>query len=851
MTIKETRIILLLLVAASAAAQTTTVTGTITDPAGDLLSGSCSIQAVGPFSAATGWRVTGVPMVVPFSGGSFSAALAPTDSATPSGQYYRVTCSVPNQTVSGRAVGQYSWGPRYWLVPTNTTALDIGTVEITSTPPSPSWKVLWPQMDQGGATLGQVPQWNGSSWMPSTLNITGGTGAVTSVFGRTGAVVAQSGDYTTTQVPEGTNQYFTNARALSALSGLYESPLTFSAPLSRAGNTITCPLCGGGGTLNGDVTGASTANTVVALQGRAVAATAPADAQYLGWSAAASKWQPITLPPATVLSVFGRTGAVNAQAGDYTFSQISGAAAWGQLPTGVANTTNNLTDMTDRGAALQNLYFQANGTGAVNRGARDKLRDFVHVKDFGALGDGATDDSAAFTAALASGAKEVRADGGNYVLASVVTIPKGEALYFGAGTHTVAGILLSDSTTAPTGVGKLYCAGSGLTTIRLANGSNRDLVSQVNFSSLTGANSPYGLFRSEISGCTFDANKSGQAAVSYGIRLYGHGLYLHDVTVQNAYSDGIYTEWGIDSTYASPNTDLEGYFTEIRSMFNGSNGWTFRGPHDSTFTNVVLYKNGGWGLRVETSAAYNGNGHISNLNTYLNSNGGIYSNSSFDGTQVEATSSVGWGMLIDTGSGTHNLHASQFAGPIALEIRAPAQFISGNVVNSTAAAIKLNGGSCNCTATMVNNTGYQIDYTSAVGASIFFVESPNAIPGTMFHNTPSQADFIFLAFGGSGATNRYVALPFGTVHVAGWSPQFPQSNAVMAVINDGSQAGNITATSFIGTPILTPVSFGNLGTTNNSLVYCTDCGSNAKPCAGGGSGSLAFRNNGVWECLSK
>jgi len=36
---------------------TTVVNGTITDPAGGLLSGSCSIQAVGPFSAATGWRV--------------------------------------------------------------------------------------------------------------------------------------------------------------------------------------------------------------------------------------------------------------------------------------------------------------------------------------------------------------------------------------------------------------------------------------------------------------------------------------------------------------------------------------------------------------------------------------------------------------------------------------------------------------------------------------------------------------------------------------------------------------------------------------------------------------------------
>jgi hypothetical protein len=41
---------------------------------------------------------------------------------------------------------------------------------------------------------------------------------VTSVFGRTGAVVAASGDYTTTQVTEGTNLYFTDARSRAALS---------------------------------------------------------------------------------------------------------------------------------------------------------------------------------------------------------------------------------------------------------------------------------------------------------------------------------------------------------------------------------------------------------------------------------------------------------------------------------------------------------------------------------------------------------------------------------------------------------------------------------------------------------
>jgi len=41
---------------------------------------------------------------------------------------------------------------------------------------------------------------------------------VTSVYGRTGAVVATSGDYTTTQVTEGTNLYFTDTRARAAIS---------------------------------------------------------------------------------------------------------------------------------------------------------------------------------------------------------------------------------------------------------------------------------------------------------------------------------------------------------------------------------------------------------------------------------------------------------------------------------------------------------------------------------------------------------------------------------------------------------------------------------------------------------
>jgi hypothetical protein len=52
-----------------------------------------------------------------------------------------------------------------------------------------------------------------------------GGGSVSSVFGRSGAVTPQSGDYTTAQVTESGNLYFSNARVLSAMSGLYQTPI--------------------------------------------------------------------------------------------------------------------------------------------------------------------------------------------------------------------------------------------------------------------------------------------------------------------------------------------------------------------------------------------------------------------------------------------------------------------------------------------------------------------------------------------------------------------------------------------------------------------------------------------------
>lgn len=493
--------------------------------------------------------------------------------------------------------------------------------------------------------------------------------------------------------------------------------------------------------------------------------------------------------------------------------------------------------------------FLQTGSGATLRTVTAKLQDIVHVKDFGAKGDGMTDDSAAFVAALASGAGEVRADSGIYVINSVITLAKGQKLYFGVGTHTVSGIRFTDSLTDQTGTGKIECAGPGQSTLMLKNGANQDVISQTNFASLTGKNSRYGLFRAEVRGCTIDGNKSNQSAASYGIRLYGHGLEFANISVRNAFSDGIYTEWGLDSTFATPNDDLEGMFTGIRSAFNQGNGWTFRGPHDSDFVEVILYQNGGWGMQIQISATYNGNGHLSNVNTFLNTLGGIYSNSSIDGSQVDATSASGWGMLIDSGAGSHNLSSAEFSGPTGLEVRAPSQIISGNVVNTTTAGLRLNGGSGNFELQMFNNTGYQIDFANEVGPSVIFANSANAAPGTMFNGTPNQADFVFVDFGGA-ASNRYVAWPAQTVHVGGWSPQFPASNSVMAVINDASQTGTLSASnlSLSNSAQVGSATFANLGNgTNGTMLYCSNCTQTAA-CAAGGSGAMAIYVSGIWSC---
>ncbi|MEO0391678.1 MAG: glycosyl hydrolase family 28-related protein [Pseudomonadota bacterium] len=88
--------------------------------------------------------------------------------------------------------------------------------------------------------------------------------------------------------------------------------------------------------------------------------------------------------------------------------------------------------------------FVATGTGATSRDVTDKLKDWVSVKDFGAVGDGVTNDTLAIQAALANH-QNVVIPAGTYIISSTIEVSDNRSLIgFGQGS-----ILKSTTNTFP------------------------------------------------------------------------------------------------------------------------------------------------------------------------------------------------------------------------------------------------------------------------------------------------------------------------------------------------------------------------------------------------------------------
>lgn len=137
----------------------------------------------------------------------------------------------------------------------------------------------------------------------------------------------------------------------------------------------------------------------------------------------------------------GAPGALN------TLDEL--AAALGDDANYAATVTTALSNRytkTESDARYAALNFTQSGTGAVPRTVQSKLLDVVSVKDFGAVGDGTTDDTAAIQAALNTTSKAIYFPDGLYRVAragttAALTSTVADRQIFGEGRITATSVV--------------------------------------------------------------------------------------------------------------------------------------------------------------------------------------------------------------------------------------------------------------------------------------------------------------------------------------------------------------------------------------------------------------------------
>lgn len=147
--------------------------------------------------------------------------------------------------------------------------------------------------------------------------------------------------------------------------------------------------------------------------------------------------------------------------------------------TGFNGQTGDVQDLADNDGSDW-IGFEPAGAGTTPRSAQEKLRDVISVKDFGAVGDGAADDTAAFNAAIAW-ANAKGGDDRSGILGSTIFIPEGRyritsalnpitvsGVTFTGASKTSAVLLLSVNGAAFTfGNGVLTPVGGGITNLKI------------------------------------------------------------------------------------------------------------------------------------------------------------------------------------------------------------------------------------------------------------------------------------------------------------------------------------------------------------------------------------------------
>jgi hypothetical protein len=172
------------------------------------------------------------------------------------------------------------------------------------------------------------------------------------------------------------------------------------------------------------------------------------------------------------------------------------------------------------------------------------------------------------------------------------------------------GIYFAENLIIPTGV-TLAGAGIESTTLTLnpSATTTHALLSTKNFDALTGTNptsgADQGPWNFGIRDITLEGNKANNASnTAVGlVRIYGYGYLLHNVRLRNSNTIGLFAQWSNTPTQPALGDAMEAQWVNLKVHDCVGDGVNYQGPHDSAWTNGIVYNNGAIGINC------NGNGN--------------------------------------------------------------------------------------------------------------------------------------------------------------------------------------------------------------------------------------------------
>ena len=417
--------------------------------------------------------------------------------------------------------------------------------------------------------------------------------------------------------------------------------------------------------------------------------------------------------------------------------------------------------------------FRQASAGAVVRTAQDKMREWVSVKDFGAVGDGVTDDRAAFQSAInavvASGGGVIYVPPGTYQFVSFASINGNNVQIVGAGD---ASILRKAATGTTPAILNLTGSGGSVSNFKL---SNVRVVNQLVTSSTTALihlDWP-DLNGYEVSNCSF-SNPVG--AINCLFIKTQVGKTVRHVRVQNnrfessgrMHFELINHDNG--DVYAASDVFITGNYFGSASF-----GVSLSGPMEKGTVSENIFENCSYGIEL-----------VGMRSITIDSN-------VFAGTMTSGLISTSGSMEMTNVVISNNTTRGRVTGRIFLSNLSRA-VITGNQFYTTSALVLSGAGTTGCLLrdNVINTTG------------VYALEMDNSgshdIQGNVFDNSAAASNFSTIRAYNTNATNiicignRVIQGPGGTAidATSGASYLLSQRNIVGNAIQDSLLPSNIT-----------------------------------------------------------